>query len=376
MAASRAFNRRLWNASVSFDRTPPPASAPLADRIKWALAIGPQKTSGGAGGELAAFSMGATYAEESEGSSYIPGMMGHTVSSSQHLNQQPFSFGDYYSAQAYWPRDMAVSADKPQPLVIWLHPYSYNTGYTPTYGQSKAWADIAAAGHVVMAYDQVGFGIRNTQGGNRFYARHGADGSLLGQMVKDLRAAVDFMTCRSALRANATMCSAHGYATSNAAIDAIPYIDLERIYVVGYSMGANVALHAAALDDRIKAVGSMAGFTPMRTDTADKPTGGLRRLTEMHALVPRLGLFVDNPSHVPYDYDEILSAIAPRPTLLYSPTGDRDATAADVASCAKGAAAAWAKDGAASKLTVHTPDAVTKMGLTETNAAIAWLKSL
>jgi hypothetical protein len=62
-----------------------------------------------------------------------------------------------------------------------------------------------------MAYDQVGFGIRNTQGGNRFYARHGADGSLLGQMVKDVRAAVDFLTCRTALRNNDTACSAHGH---------------------------------------------------------------------------------------------------------------------------------------------------------------------
>ena len=300
-------------------------------------------------------------------------MMGHTVSK---LKQQPFSFGDYYSAQAYWPSEMPVSAANPQPLVIWLHPYSYNTGYTPSYGQAKAWADIAAAGHVVMAYDQVGFGIRNTQGGNRFYARHGADGSLLGQMVKDVHAAVDFMTCRSALRNNASICSAHGYATSNTAIGSIPYIDLDRIYVMGYSLGGNVALHAAALDSRIKGVGSIAGFTPMRTDTADKPTGGLRRLTEMHALVPRLGLFVDSPPEVPYDYDEILAAVAPRPTFLLSPTGDRDASAADVAACTKKAAAAWAKAGAADMLTVQMPNTITKMELTETNAAIAWLKSL
>ena len=29
----------------------------------------------------------------------------------------------------------------------------------------------------------------------------------------------------------------------------------------------------------------------MRTDTAARPTGGIRRLFEMHALLPRLGLF-------------------------------------------------------------------------------------
>ena len=58
---------------------------------------------------------------------------------------------------------------------------------------------------------------------------------------------------------------------------------------------------------------------------------------DLHALVPRLGLFQDDPSQVPYDYDEVLRAVAPRPTLVYAPTGDRDATFADVDACVKAA---------------------------------------
>ena len=38
------------------------------------------------------------------------------------------------------------------------------------------------------------------------------------------------MRCRSTLRHNATLCSQHGYATSNAAIDRIPYVDLDRTH--------------------------------------------------------------------------------------------------------------------------------------------------
>lgn len=70
-----------------------------------------------------------------------------------------------------------------------------------------------------------------------------------------------------------------GYSVSNSAIDRIPYIDLEKIYVAGFALGGTVALHAAALDEgrRIAGVASFAGFTPMRTDTSDKPTGGIRR---------------------------------------------------------------------------------------------------
>ena len=42
-------------------------------------------------------------------------------------------------------------------------------------------------------------------------------------------------------------------------------------------LGGTVALHAAALDSRIKGVASFAGFTPLRTDSLDKPTGGISR---------------------------------------------------------------------------------------------------
>jgi hypothetical protein len=156
----------------------------------------------------------ATYGEESEGSSYIPGMMYHELSGSS-VTQQAFSFGDYLSGTAAWdPSTMPTAIDRPQALVIWLHPFAYNTGYSPQYGQANIREELISAGGVgavVMAFDMVGFGIRVTQGGNKFYARHGGNASLLGQMVKDTRAAVDFMLCRSALRHNASLCSQHGY---------------------------------------------------------------------------------------------------------------------------------------------------------------------
>ena len=66
---------------------------------------------------------------------------------------------------------------------------------------------------------QVGFGIRNTQGGNRFYARHGAHASLMGQMVKDAQSAVDVLLCRSTLRHTPQCYDAQGTQPSS-----IPYV--------------------------------------------------------------------------------------------------------------------------------------------------------
>jgi hypothetical protein len=77
---------------------------------------------------------------------------------------------------------------------------------------------------------------------------------------------------------------------------------------------------------------------------------------------------------VPYDYGDLLGEIAPRPTFIYSPTGDRDATHADVVQCVNTSRAAWGAHG--DLLIQASPDGVTKMETAEANAAVAWLKSL
>jgi hypothetical protein len=69
-------------------------------------------------------------------------------------------------------------------------------------------------------------------------------------------------------------------------------VDSSRIYLYGYSMGGIVAMHTAALDPRVKGVVSICGFTPMRTDAADKGTGGLARYSVDLPLLPRLGFFI------------------------------------------------------------------------------------
>ena len=44
---------------------------------------------------------------------------------------------------------MQVAPSQPQPLVIWLHPYSYNTGYSPQYSQANVRQSLADSGVVV-----------------------------------------------------------------------------------------------------------------------------------------------------------------------------------------------------------------------------------
>jgi pimeloyl-ACP methyl ester carboxylesterase len=182
------------------------------------------------------------------------------------------------------------------PVVIWLHPYSYNEGYSAYWYAKPIISSLVEMGFAVLAFDQIGFGTRIHEIHN-FYERY-PRWSLMGKMVSDTRAAVD-------------------------ALSALDDIDSSRIYLMGYALGAKVALFTAALDDRVAGVAAVAGMAPLRLDTPEKGTEGIEHYSHLHGLLPRFGFFIGNNERLPVDYDEILGVIAPRPVLIIAPTLDR-----------------------------------------------------
>lgn len=329
----------------------------------------------------AGFNMGDLYCEEAPPAGYIRVLLNHVgpaiTGSAAHANisSVAFSFGTYITATALFDSGAIARRAWPAaaPVVVWLHAYGYNRGWDTLGNNSAAYLDLAANGYVVVCYDQVGFGIRVREGGAAFYQRYTRGASLLGKMVADVRALVDTLYCFSvAAQADPKCFHAGSWNPSPAALSAIPSIDYSRVFVAGHALGGMVALHAAALDKRIAAVASFAGFTPWRSDTPSRGTGGLRRLSEMHALVPRLGLFIGNETAVPYDFVDLLRAVAPRPTLLVTPRRDRDASFADVATCVAAAREAWIQHGALAAFSNLQPDDYNRMSPQAAAALVAW----
>jgi pimeloyl-ACP methyl ester carboxylesterase len=145
---------------------------------------------------------------------------------------------------------------------------------------------------------------------------------------------------------------------ARAAIDALEkdsLVDAQRIYLFGYSMGGAVGLYTAALDARVKGVVSICGFTPMRTDTAARGTGGVARYSHQDGLIPRLGFFAGHEAQIPYDFHELVAAIAPRPVMVMQPQLDRDATTADVHAAVEQAKKVYSLFGASDKLALYEP---------------------
>jgi pimeloyl-ACP methyl ester carboxylesterase len=113
------------------------------------------------------------------------------------------------------------------------------------------------------------------------------------------------------------------------AVDALSQneqIDPSQIYVAGYSLGGAVGLYSAALDERIAGVISVSGFTPMRGNIKKNGGEGIYEYSHLHGLLPRLGFFIGEEKRLPYDFQEIMAAIAPRPLMIITPRWDQYAT--------------------------------------------------
>ncbi len=242
------------------------------------------------------------------------------------LAKQSLNFGNYIAGDLYFPSN-ADRAPKKLPAVIWLHPISVPTGYVPAYRRGDApHLALAKLGCAVLAFDQLGGGSRVPEVKN-FYQRY-PQWSLLGKHVEDTLAAVE-------------------------ALGKTSFIDPKRIWLLGYATGGMTALHAAALDDRIAGVVSVAGFTPYRTDTAAKGTGGIARWSGWMPLLPKLGAFIGNETRVPYDFHEVLAMIAPRPAMVFAPKVDWQATLADVRTTVEQSRSAYALHEAGTALQLH-----------------------
>lgn len=266
------------------------------------------------------------------------------------ITRVPFSFSGKMHGNIYFdPGRKTYKA-----TVIWLHPWNYSHGSNEGYGQqgSTIYARLAKEGYKVVMYDQFGFGDHLLDGVG-FYETY-PHWSRLGRAVYDVERVVDFLV--------------EGRGVTAAPV---PETDPDKIYICGFAYGGMVGLYAAALDNRIAGLACFSGFTPMRTDTDTKPTGGIRRYWEWHSILPKLGLYHGRESTLPYDYDDVLALIAPRQCLIYSPQRDRFADIADIRACVDAAGQAWpGKEG----LTFLSPDDVCRFQKDQRNTVVNWLE--
>ncbi|MBX2925117.1 MAG: alpha/beta fold hydrolase [Chitinophagaceae bacterium] len=237
------------------------------------------------------------------------------------------ALGDNLWGNIYFPAGSVVkdAVVGKLPLVIYLHKYAYASGYHRE-GASTI-RHLTERGFAVLALDMMGFGTRIEEA-LHFYDRY-PHWSVMGKMVADTRNVISDACTR------------------------MPFIDSNKIYLAGYSLGGTVALFTAALDSRVKGVAVMSAFSSFRND--NERTEGIRHYYGLHGLLPRLGFFAGHEDRIPVDFDEILSCIAPRSLLVIAPKHDRSHSIERVQEVVSSVSGVYRQKQSVDKLTFEQP---------------------
>jgi fermentation-respiration switch protein FrsA (DUF1100 family) len=130
-------------------------------------------------------------------------------------------------------------------------------------------------------------------------------------------------------------------------------VDSERIGAIGHSLGGHNAIFTALSDARIKAVVSSCGFNAFPYYFRGNVAGWSHR-----GYMPRLraeyGLDLKK---VPFDFPELIAALAPRPFFTNSPLHDANFEVEGVRVCLDAARPVYSLLGAADRLAAFFPDA-------------------
>jgi acetyl esterase/lipase len=194
------------------------------------------------------------------------------------------------TADLYLPK--GIPAKTRVAAVLALHPTAIKIGKkvisedSPKVNRSYA-AELAERQFVVIAPDYPGMG------------EYPCDWRKLGYRSASMKAIVNHMRCVDYL------CS-------------LAEVDPDRIAVIGHSLGGHNSLFAAAFDRRLKVVVTSCAWTPF----GDYKNGNLAGWASdwyMPLLKSRFGL---DPTRVPFDFDRLIAALAPRAVFSNSPLHD------------------------------------------------------
>jgi dienelactone hydrolase len=152
-------------------------------------------------------------------------------------------------------------------------------------------------------------------------------------------------------------------------LQSLPEVDGERIGCIGHSLGGHNTRFTAAFDERIKAAVSSCGFTSF-----PKYYGGNLKGWTSDRYMPRIAsVYQLKPARVPFDFSEVVAAIAPRAFFTSSPLHDDNFDVSGVRDVLAAARPVYELLGAGEELSAYHPDCPHDFPPAAREKAYAWL---
>lgn len=131
-------------------------------------------------------------------------------------------------------------------------------------------------------------------------------------------------------------------------------VDPRRIGVIGHSLGGHNSMFVAVFEPRLRAVVTSCGFNSFAKYYGGNLTGWSHK-----GYMPRIAeLFEKSPAKMPFDFTEVLGALAPRAVFINAPLNDANFEVSGVRDCVNAARPVYEKIYRASdQLVVEHPDA-------------------
>ena len=136
-------------------------------------------------------------------------------------------------------------------------------------------------------------------------------------------------------------------------LQSLPQVDARRVGCIGHSLGGHNSMFLSAFDPRLKVVASSCGFNSFFKYYKGDLTGWSHR-GYMPLISERYG---KDPKQMPFDFTEVVSALAPRGFFINAPTRDGNFEVSGVEDCVRAAAPVYALLGAPTRLLAVHPDA-------------------
>ncbi len=141
-------------------------------------------------------------------------------------------------------------------------------------------------------------------------------------------------------------------------LESLPQVDASKGFgTIGHSLGGHNTIYTAVLDQRITVMASSCGFDayPDYYDGAERNWFFGRGWCQIRYM-PRLSDYRGRQKEIPFDFPELLGALAPRPFFVHAPLRDSNFRWKSVDVCAKAARPIYKLLGNEADLIIKHPD--------------------